>query len=149
MKKISFTLLFTTLALVSCAWGQAPATSGKPAATSGATRSSGAKTGTKAGTKAAAGEKPMGVVVGREQRLHLLAQVRVVATLAREERPAIGLRPGKGRIEEREHVFPAVGSHRVWVLLSPRSPAGEASPDRAARPAARGTATPGRESNRA
>ena len=51
MKRISFTLLSTTLALVSCAWGQAPATGDKPAATPGATKSSGTKTGTRAGTK--------------------------------------------------------------------------------------------------
>jgi hypothetical protein len=50
--------------------------------------------------------------MGREQRLHLVAQARIVATLGREKRRAAGFRPGKGRIEEPEHLFPAVGSHR-------------------------------------
>ena len=61
----------------------------------------------------------MGVAVGREQRLHLLAQARVLATLAREERSAVRLRPGKGRIKERKRVFQAVVSHLDGCQVGP------------------------------
>ena len=64
------------------------------------------------GAEWTAGEKALGVAMSHEQRLHLLAQARIAATLAREERRAVGFRPAKGRIEEREDAFPAVGSHR-------------------------------------
>ncbi len=64
------------------------------------------------GAKRTAGEKALGVAMSHEQRLHFLAQARIAATLAREKRRAVGFRPGKGRIEEREDAFPAVGSHR-------------------------------------
>ena len=53
----------------------------------------------------------------REQRLHLLAQVRILATLVREKRRTLGLRPCKGRVEQGKDVFPPVGGHSrrlVW-----------------------------------
>jgi hypothetical protein len=65
-----------------------------------------------AGANWMAGEKPLGVAMGREQRFHLPAQARIVAALARKKRRPVGFRPGKGRIEERKDVFPAVGRHR-------------------------------------
>ena len=58
-----------------------------------------------------AGKEALGVAVCRQQRLHLLAQVRILATLVREKRRTLGLRPCKGCVEEREDVFPTVRGH--------------------------------------
>ena len=47
----------------------------------------------------------------RQQRFHLLPQARILATLVREKRRTLGLRPCKGGVEEGEDVFPTVGGH--------------------------------------
>ena len=65
----------------------------------------------RAGASWTAGKEAFGVTVCRQQRLHLLAQVRILATLVREKRRTLGLRPCKGRVEEGEDVFPTVGGH--------------------------------------
>ena len=58
-----------------------------------------------------AGKEALGVAVCRQQRLHLLAQVRILATLVREKRRTLGLRPCEGCVDKREDVFPTVRGH--------------------------------------
>ena len=70
------------------------------------------------GSSRTAGKEALGVAVCREQRLHLLAQVRILATLVREKRRTLGLRPCKGRVEEGEDVFPTVGGHSRSFMVS-------------------------------
>src|SRR5262249_58115495 len=55
-----------------------------------------------------AGKEALGVSVCRQQRLHLLPHVRIVATVVREKRRALGLRPCEGCVKEREDLFPTV-----------------------------------------
>jgi hypothetical protein len=58
-----------------------------------------------------AGKEALGVTVGRQQRFHLLAQVRILAAVVRKKCRTLGLRPCQGCVEEREDVFPTVGGH--------------------------------------